>query len=62
MTYALGRGLEPFDRPTVRRVLDESLNDQGERTVPSILHAIVQSDAFRSCRAPEPRTASRSNP
>ncbi|MFK7883419.1 MAG: DUF1592 domain-containing protein [Phycisphaerales bacterium] len=62
LTYALGRGLEPFDRPTVRRILTQSKTDPAERTIPSIIHAIVQSDAFRTCRAPEPRTASRSTP
>jgi len=48
LTYALGRGLEPFDRPTVTRLVDQ-LRADGE-TFGALIEAIVASEAFRSCR------------
>ncbi|QKK06690.1 MAG: DUF1585 domain-containing protein [Planctomycetota bacterium] len=48
LTYALGRGLEPFDRPTVTRLVDQ-LRAEGE-TFGALIEAIVASEAFRSCR------------
>ncbi len=51
LTYALGRGLEPFDRPTVRRITRE-VRDGGDR-FGSLVGAVVASEAFRSCRGRE---------
>ncbi|MFG0258718.1 MAG: DUF1592 domain-containing protein [Phycisphaerales bacterium JB041] len=48
LTYALGRGLEPFDRPTVTRLVDHlRANDE---TFGALIEAVVASEAFRSCR------------
>ncbi|RMH27432.1 MAG: DUF1592 domain-containing protein [Planctomycetota bacterium] len=60
LTYALGRGTEPFDRPTVRRITDHAAA-HGD-SLRSLIEGIVLSDAFRSCRAPTPRTADRTDP
>ena len=51
LTYALGRGLEPFDRPTVRRVAKE-VRSRGDR-FGAIVEAVVASEAFRACRGRE---------
>ena len=51
LTYALGRGLEPFDRPTVRRIVDE-VRSRGDAFA-ALVEAVVASEAFRSCRGRE---------
>lgn len=48
LTYALGRGLEPFDRPTVRRITDHAR--AGDYRFSSLVEGVVLSEAFRSCR------------
>ena len=48
LTYALGRGLEPFDRPTVRGITEE-VRSRGDR-FGALVEAVVSSEAFRSCR------------
>ncbi len=48
LTYGLGRGLEPFDRPTVRRVTEE-MGARGD-TFGALVEGVVSSEAFRSCR------------
>lgn len=48
LIYALGRGLEPFDRPAVRLITEEA-GSRGE-TFASLIEAVVASPAFRSCR------------
>lgn len=54
LTYALGRGLEPYDRPTVLRIVEEA-RAHGFR-FSSFVHAIVATDAFTMRRtAGEPR-------
>ena len=53
MTYALGRGLEPFDRPTVRQITDAADASGGKMS--SMIEAIVLSDAFRTTRGRESR-------
>lgn len=51
LMYALGRGVEPFDRPTVHaistRVREEGYNLQ------VLIEEIVRSEAFRTCRGKE---------
>jgi hypothetical protein len=51
LTYALGRGLEPFDRPTVRRISEE-VRAGGDR-FRTLVQAVVASEAFRTCRGRE---------
>jgi hypothetical protein len=53
LMYALGRGLEPFDRPTVRQLTDAAEHSGGRMS--AIIESIVLSDAFRSCRGRETR-------
>lgn len=53
LTYALGRGIEPFDRPTVREITDAADASGGKMS--SMIEAIVLSDAFRTCRPREGR-------
>jgi mono/diheme cytochrome c family protein len=49
MTYALGRGLEYYDMPTVRHIVREAPNDQYRFA--AIVEGVVTSEAFRK-RAP----------
>ncbi|MCC7388918.1 MAG: DUF1592 domain-containing protein [Phycisphaerales bacterium] len=51
LTYALGRGLEPFDRPTVRQITDR-VRAEGD-TFGALVEAVVSSPAFRTCRGRE---------
>jgi hypothetical protein len=48
MTYALGRGVEFYDMPSVRRVLDES--EAGGHRLQSIIRGIVTSAPFQMRR------------
>ena len=50
MTYALGRGLEAYDQPTVRRIMRASAEDDYRWA--SIIKGIVDSTPFRMRRAP----------
>lgn len=53
LTYAIGRGPEPFDRPAIRRISDQTrAHRDGVR---SMIEAVVLSDTFRTCRGREPR-------
>jgi mono/diheme cytochrome c family protein len=52
MTYALGRTVEYYDMPTVRRVVRESARDKYRFS--SIVLGIVRSDAFRMRMVPPP--------
>jgi hypothetical protein len=45
LTYALGRGLEPYDKPAVDRICLE-LEDNGFRFI-QLVHSIVESLPFR---------------
>ncbi|NDC62794.1 MAG: DUF1592 domain-containing protein, partial [Planctomycetia bacterium] len=45
MTYALGRGVEPADRPTVERIVDQL--EAGNHRFSLLVAGIVASDAFR---------------
>ena len=58
MTYALGRTVEYYDMPTVRRIVRESARDKYRFS--SIVMGIVKSDAFRMRMVPEPERASTS--
>ena len=48
MTFALGRGLEPADRPTVERIVDRL--ESHDHKVSALVAGIVTSDAFRQRR------------
>jgi hypothetical protein len=45
MTYALGRGVEYFDMPTIRRIVSDA--EQAEYSFSSLVMGIATSDAFR---------------
>ncbi|XAL98312.1 DUF1592 domain-containing protein [Phycisphaeraceae bacterium D3-23] len=48
LTYAMGRGVEPFDRPMVHGVVQHvRANDD---KLSAMIEAIVLSDSFRTCR------------
>ncbi len=50
MTYALGRSLEYYDMPVVRRIVDEAARE--DYRFSSLVLGIVQSDAFRMLEVP----------
>jgi hypothetical protein len=45
LTYALGRGLEHYDSPTVRSIMRETVADNYR--LPSLISAIVKSTPFQ---------------
>jgi hypothetical protein len=51
LTYALGRGVEYYDRPAIRRILREAA--PGEYTWSSLILGIVRSTPFQTRRASE---------
>jgi mono/diheme cytochrome c family protein len=51
LTYAVGRGTEPFDRPTVRKIVEEVADN--DQRMQSLIEAIVLSDAFTKARGRE---------
>ena len=59
LTYALGRGLESYDRPAVRSIVREASGASGDdKSVPSpsfraLIDAIVKSAPFQMRRTPE---------
>jgi mono/diheme cytochrome c family protein len=56
MTYALGRTVEYYDMPTVRRIVRDSARDKYRFS--SIVLGIVRSDPFRTRMVPESAVAS----
>ena len=52
LTYAIGRGVEYYDRPTVEKIV-ESLPNEGYR-MRSLVAEIVKSDAFQQRRRMQP--------
>ena len=51
MTYALGRGVETYDMPTVRKIVRDAAPDY---KFSAIVNGIVNSPAFRTRRAQSP--------
>ena len=49
LTYAIGRGTEPFDRPAIRQIATR-VRTNGDR-FSALIEAVVLSDTFRTCRA-----------
>jgi hypothetical protein len=52
MTYALGRGLEPYDQPTLRAIARQAAQDNYR--VSALVMAVVQSTPFQMRRSPAP--------
>ena len=52
LTYALGRGVEPFDRPAVRQIARRT-RAHGDR-FPALIESVVLSETFRTCRGRTP--------
>jgi len=48
MIYALGRGLEPYDRPIMRSIMRDA--EKHNTTIPALINAIVQSPQFQMRR------------
>lgn len=51
LTYATGRGTEPFDRPTIKKIA-QSVEDNNNR-MQALIEAVVLSDAFLKARGRE---------
>ncbi len=51
LIYALGRGLEPYDMPTVRKIVRDASRDNYRFS--SIVMGIVKSAPFQMERVPE---------
>ena len=51
LTYALGRGPEPFDRPAIRQIAART-RARGDR-FQSLIESVVLSETFRTCRGRE---------
>ena len=54
LTYALGRGLEHYDMPAVRRIVREA--EMQDYRLSAVVLGIVESLPFRERRAAEPET------
>jgi hypothetical protein len=54
LTYAVGRGPEPFDRPAIRRIATRTRASDDRFS--ALIESVVLSDTFRTCR---PRKTSR---
>lgn len=52
LTYALGRGVEPFDRPAIRKIALRT-REGGDR-LSVLIESIVLSETFRTCRGRSP--------
>jgi hypothetical protein len=56
MTYALGRRVEYYDMPAVRRIVDDA--EQNDYRMSSFIKGVVKSDAFRMQQTEATQTAS----
>lgn len=52
LTYALGRGVEPFDRPAVRMIAART-RAHGDR-LSAMIESVALSETFRTCRGRKP--------
>jgi hypothetical protein len=55
LTYALGRGLEAYDRPAIREITERV--ERNEYRFSELILAVVESAPFRMRRAPEERSS-----
>jgi hypothetical protein len=53
LTYALGRGLDYYDRPTIDRIVESA--SAGGHTLPAYIDAVIASIAFQNQRPDSPR-------
>jgi len=51
MTYALGRGLESYDRPAVRAIMRDAAKQND--TIPALIQSIVKSPQFQMRKSKE---------
>jgi hypothetical protein len=58
MTYALGRRVEAFDMPVVRRIIRDA--DAHNYRISAFVNSIVESDAFRMAKLPASQRATES--
>lgn len=56
LTYAIGRGMEYYDVPTIDNIVTELEHDQGRLS--TLVHAVVNSPPFQMRRGFEPQKAS----
>jgi len=56
MIYALGRGLESYDRPAVRAIMREA--DKNNTTIPALISAIIESPQFQMRKSVEVKNTS----
>lgn len=52
LTYALGRGVEPFDRPAIRQIAQRT-RANGDK-LSALIESITLSETFRTCRGRKP--------
>jgi hypothetical protein len=52
LTYALGRGVEFYDKPAVRSIMRQAARDNFK--ISALIGAIVKSTPFQMRRTPEP--------
>ena len=52
LTYALGRGVEYYDKPAVRSITRQAARDNFK--ISALISAIVKSNPFQMRRTPEP--------
>lgn len=52
LTYALGRGTEPFDRPAIRKIAQRTRANNDKFS--ALIESIVLSETFRTCRGRKP--------
>jgi hypothetical protein len=52
LMYALGRGIEPFDRPAIRKIAART-RANGDRLT-AMVESVVLSETFRTCRGRKP--------
>jgi hypothetical protein len=52
MTYALGRGIEHYDRPAMRAIIRDAAKQN--TTIPAVISALVKSPQFQMRRTPNP--------
>ncbi len=56
LTYALGRGLESYDKPAVRAIVRDASSQEPNAPAPTfnaLIHAIVKTAPFQMRRTPE---------
>ena len=60
ITYALGRGVEPYDRPAMRSIMREAAKQN--TTIPALINALIRSPQFQMRAAPVPNASQTTAP